>query len=393
MKRVLVRGAAALLLLALTPAVAFAQASITGVVRDTSGAVLPGVTVEAASPAIIEKVRTATTDGTGTYRITELRPGAYTVTFALPGFNTVKRDGINLTGAFTASVDAEMRVGALEETITVTGEAPIVDVQSSTRQRVMDADAISTLPTGRNMFELGVLIPGVSMVSQGGTLANHNVGGAVGPETRALGSHGSRTVGPAHDGNGVALSTMIGGGWGGGAVPNATGMAEFAIDVSGVDAQAATGGVRINFIPRDGGNRLSGTVFGGFTTENFASDNFTGSDVQARGLTAAPQIKGNGDFNPGVGGPFVRDKVWFFVSGRYLYADNYVPGMFHNANANQLNDFRYVSTGEQAIIHQDQTMYQARVTWQANSREQDRFHLRSRGVVQLSQPDLGHGRP
>ena len=184
MKRVLIRGTEALLLLALLPVSAFAQASITGVVRDSSGAVLPGVTVEAASPEIIEKVRTATTDGTGTYRITELRPGAYTVTFTLTGFNTVKREGINLTGAFTATVDAEMRVGALEETITVTGETPIVDVQSSTRQRVMDADAISTLPTGRNMFELGVLIPGVSMVSQGGTLANHNVGGAVGPDGR-----------------------------------------------------------------------------------------------------------------------------------------------------------------------------------------------------------------
>src|SRR6185436_17586829 len=97
--------------LVLAPAAVFAQASITGVVRDTSGAVLPGVTVEAASPEIIEKVRTAITDGSGQYRITELRPGAYTVTFTLPGFNTVKRDGITLTGAFTASVDAEMRVG------------------------------------------------------------------------------------------------------------------------------------------------------------------------------------------------------------------------------------------------------------------------------------------
>jgi hypothetical protein len=112
MRQVLVRGASALLLLTVLPAVALAQASITGVVRDSSGAVLPGVTVEASSPSIIEKVRTAVTDGSGTYRITELRPGAYTVTFSLQGFNTVKRDGINLTGAFTASVDAELRVGA-----------------------------------------------------------------------------------------------------------------------------------------------------------------------------------------------------------------------------------------------------------------------------------------
>jgi hypothetical protein len=179
-------------LVALLPSVVQAQATIAGVVRDGSGAVLPGVTVEAASPALIEKVRLVTTDGTGQYRIVDLRPGAYTVTFTLPGFNTVKRDGVELTGNFTATVNVDMRLGAIEETITVTGEAPIVDVQSTTRQRVVDAEDITRFPTGRNMFELGILIPGVSMVSQGGTLANHNVGGAVGPETRALGAHGGR---------------------------------------------------------------------------------------------------------------------------------------------------------------------------------------------------------
>ena len=318
-----------------------------------------------------------------------MRPGAYTITFTLSGFSTFRREGVELTGTVVVTINADMRVGTLEETITVTGETPVVDVQSTTRQAVIDQEVLAAIPNARNPFTTGVLIPGVR---RGGANVP-DVGGSVVQEVASLEFNGSRQSDQRMMVNGVALSTMIGGGWGGGAVPNATGMAEFAIDVSGVDAQAATGGVRINFIPRDGGNRLSGTVFGGFTTENFASDNFTGSDVQARGLTAAPQIKGNGDFNPGVGGPFVRDKVWFFVSGRYLYADNYVPGMFHNANANNVNAFRYVSTGEQAIIHQDQTMYQARVTWQANSKNKIGFTYDSRGAVQLSQPDLGHGRP
>src|SRR3990170_668207 len=136
----------------LLPSTARAQASIAGVVRDASGAVIPGVTVEAASPVLIEKVRTAVTDGNGRYQLIDLRPGAYTVTFALSGFNTVKREGVTLAGAGTVTIDAAMRVGALEETITVTGETPLVDVQSTTRQRVMDQEAISTLPTGRNMF-------------------------------------------------------------------------------------------------------------------------------------------------------------------------------------------------------------------------------------------------
>src|SRR5512143_4009264 len=112
------RIAAVLAMLVLVPALAFAQASITGTVRDASGAVLPGVTVEAASPALIEKVRSTVTDGEGLYRIVDLRPGTYTVTAMLPGFSTARRDGIVLTGTVTLTVPLEMKVGALEETIT-----------------------------------------------------------------------------------------------------------------------------------------------------------------------------------------------------------------------------------------------------------------------------------
>lgn len=156
----------AFLWLLMTPAAASAQASIAGQVKDASGAVLPGVTVEAASPVLIEKVRTVVTDGTGQYRIVDLRPGSYTVTFTLAGFNTIKREGIELTGSFTAAVDVDMRVGALEETITVTGETPIVDVRSATRQQVMDHDIIDAIPANRSPFALGVLIPGVASGSQ-----------------------------------------------------------------------------------------------------------------------------------------------------------------------------------------------------------------------------------
>jgi hypothetical protein len=130
----------ALAMLAILPASAFAQASITGVGKDTSGAVLPGVTVEASSPALIEKVRSAVTDGSGQYRIVDLRAGLYDVRFSLTGFSTVKREGVELTGSFTASINADMKVGALTETITVTGETPIVDTQSVRRQTTMSND-------------------------------------------------------------------------------------------------------------------------------------------------------------------------------------------------------------------------------------------------------------
>src|SRR5688572_27844785 len=138
--RMLVRCFSAFAAALLIPSAVYAQASIAGVVRDTSGAVLPGVTVEAASPALIEKVRTVVTDGAGQYRVIDLRPGTYSVTFTLPGFNTVKRDGIELTGTFNANISAELRVGALEETITVTGAAPVVDVQTTRQQQVLDRE-------------------------------------------------------------------------------------------------------------------------------------------------------------------------------------------------------------------------------------------------------------
>ena len=132
--------------LLIVPTLAHAQASIGGVVRDTSGAVLPGVTVEASSPALIEKVRLVTTDSTGVYQIVDLRPGAYTVTFMLPGFRVVKREGIELSGSFAATVNADMSVGAVEETVTVTGESPTVDVQSTKRSNVISTEVVEALP-------------------------------------------------------------------------------------------------------------------------------------------------------------------------------------------------------------------------------------------------------
>src|SRR5437667_4907689 len=160
------RGAAQILTvliwLVLIPTALFAQASITGVAQDTSGAVVPGVTVGTASPALIEKVRSVVTDGTGQYKVVDLRPGTYSVTFTLTGFNAFKRDGIELAGSFTATVNAELRVGAVAETVTVTGDAPVVDVQSVTQQTVMAKDVLDSIPTGRSQHSFASLIPGMT---------------------------------------------------------------------------------------------------------------------------------------------------------------------------------------------------------------------------------------
>ena len=177
----------------LAPTSAFAQATITGVIKDASGAVLPGVTVEASSPALIEKVRTAISDGSGQYRIVDLRPGVYTVSFSLTGFNSLQQTGIELAGSFTATVNAEMRVGSLEETITVTGEAARrgrAERQSSARP---DQGSLDAIPAGRSHLDAAALIPGLQVNVSGtrGTLAD--VGGTNNLQNMTLTMHGGRS--------------------------------------------------------------------------------------------------------------------------------------------------------------------------------------------------------
>ena len=146
---VLATARTAVLLLVVFPVTALAQSTITGVVKDSSGAVLPGVTVEAASDALIERVRSVTTDGAGIYRIIDLRPGTYVVSFTLPGFQVVRRDGIVLAAEFTATVNADLRVGEIAEAVVVTGESPIVDITTAVHTQVLDREAIDVLPSGR----------------------------------------------------------------------------------------------------------------------------------------------------------------------------------------------------------------------------------------------------
>jgi hypothetical protein len=163
LKYVLLVLAGALLL----PSVAAAQGTLTGTVKDGSGAILPGVTVEAASPALTEKSRTVVSDGAGQYRIINLPPGTYTLTFTLPGFSTFKRDGIELAGSAVLTIPAEMKVGAIEETVTVTGETPIVDVQSVRRETVISNDVIAALPATRTVGSLLNASPGLTVDGNG----------------------------------------------------------------------------------------------------------------------------------------------------------------------------------------------------------------------------------
>src|SRR5579864_7996417 len=266
MRRFAVTGCVLACVLAL-PSIVFAQAGIAGNVKDSSGAVLPGVTVEAASPALIEKTRSVVTDGNGNYKIENVRPGTYSVTFTLPGFNTVKRDGIELTGSFVATVNADMKVGAIEETITVTGETPIVDIQSTARQQVLNKDTIEAVPTGRTYSALAVLLPGLVNNAQ-------DVGGSRGGNMDALTVHGSSGGDQRILQNGLNVMTLqTGGGNIGGMIPDQSGAQEVAVDTDATSAERQTSGVTINYIQRDGGNTLKSYNFGTWSNHSLTSSN------------------------------------------------------------------------------------------------------------------------
>lgn len=315
----------------------YAQASITGVVRDSSGGVLPGVTVEAASAALIEKVRTATSDGGGQFRIVDLRPGEYVVTFSLAGFNTVRRDGLTLTGSFTAVINVDMRVGALEETVTVTGEAPTVDIQATTTQRVVNRAVIDAIPTGQYYTQMAALIPGATLTSRGGI--SQDVGGLSGDSQTLVAIHGGKIEDQKPMLNGVEMTSSTGNSMAIG--PNMSQMEEVAIDTSAVDASQGTGGVRINFIPRDGGNTFRGNVFLSGAGEGMQADNLT-DKLKSRGLTAVNHTKRVFDTQGGLGGPVRRDRLWFYFNSRYNLVQNYIAGVYGNAALADPNAWHYI---------------------------------------------------
>ncbi|MGD9906734.1 MAG: carboxypeptidase regulatory-like domain-containing protein [Vicinamibacterales bacterium] len=299
-------------LLACAPAVAIAQSSFTGLVRDTSGAVMPGVTVEAASPVLIEGSKVDVTGANGQYRIVDLRPGTYIVTFTLPGFKQVRREGVELRVDFVATLNATLEVGALEEAITVTGSSPTVDVSSNSKVEVMTAEILEQVPTGRTIQALAQLVSGVS-------LNVPDVGGS-----RAMQQTYMSTRGLTSANNIVTVDgLMVNGLDGDGAVQqyfNQSMMEEMSYQTSGAGADVSPGGVRMNIVPRDGGNRFSGNFFGAWNDKALQGDNLT-DDIVDRGLRTVGGVDRIYDFNLALGGPIMRDRLWFFTSGRMWSVD------------------------------------------------------------------------
>ncbi len=308
------------------PAMISAQTgTIAGLVRDGTGAVLPGVTVEATSPALIEKVRVAVTDDQGVYKIVDLRPGTYAVTFKLPGFTTLVREGLDLSTGVTVAVNAELRVGALEETITVSGQSPLVDPQNTVQRRTVTRDIIEDLPTGRQWANYTVLVPGVAIVAGAG----QDVGGSAGDRTQWLAIHGSNAWEAPREFDGMRYDNIAQTGGSSGVYPvNNAMVQEFDVRTGGAGADADVSGVRVNAIPKQGGNRFSGYFFGNFSNERLIANNLD-DDLRARGAPTPSTLTNLFDINPAVGGPLKQDKLWFYASYRYYGSTEIPPGAYY----------------------------------------------------------------
>ena len=344
-------------LLMLSPISAFAQqGNIAGTVRDAQGAVMPGVLVEVTSPALIEKVRSSTTDEQGQYRITNLPVGTYSATFTLEGFTKQQRNDIALTTGFTAPVNATMAVGQRSELVTVTAEAPTVDVQSARQVATFEGAEIRDLPTTRNIRSILTLTPGLTATGLGsdcvggvGVWCNNNI--------YNLSSHTATDDGDGGSQGRVMVDGTIintGGGAGimgmtGGYVADVANAQEVNVQISGALGDSETGGASINIVPRTGGNKFAGNYFMSYTQGDYSTDGqlrgggiLSGGSWFSKNNGKFPEIA-NGyplirdyDTSGAFGGPIKRDRLWFFSTARAWQKDAWsrqTERIWDNANA------------------------------------------------------------
>jgi len=333
----------------LLPRTSHAQVAIAGVVKDTSGAVMPGVTVEASSPALIEKTRSVVTDTAGQYKIVELSPGTYDVSFTLPGFKSVLRSGILLEGSFTAQVNVELQVGAVEEAVTVTGETPAVDVINTTTSFVANREVLDAIPTTRrDTTARALLIPGTTVTPF--VLGQYN-----------LTSHGSSTSDFTMAIDGLRVNNLCGSGQYSGFYMNDGAVQELSYLTGAESAEIQSSGIRVNQVPKDGGNKFSGSVFVYGQGSALQADNR--SDAAKAACITVAGTAYDWQINPSFGGPLAKDKLWFYFTYKYQDAKVYVPSS-HFADGSPA--YRNLMGNYSGV---------GRVTWAASSKDKIRVYI------------------
>ena len=350
------RGAclSTLLLLAAAPAAA-QDSGIAGAVTDDTGGVLPGVAVEAASPVLIEGARLAVTDARGRYAFTALRPGVYTVTFTLTGFTTVVREGVELTAGFTAPLNAALAVGALEETVTVSGRSPVIDVQRVQERQVVTRDVLDSLPMNKDWGAIGALTVGVAPESQ-------DVGGVRDSYMPYLAAHGGDTRDGMRQMDGLTMGNLSCGYSCTTLNANDAQTEELSYEIGAISADVAIGGVRVNIIPKEGGNTFSGSAFGNFSDRRFQGDNL-GQDLIDAGLRSPDVVSSIWDTSFDLGGPVVRDRLWFHGAYRNQGLKKLPANTFYDTDP---NDFVFEpDLTRPGVDEQYDQSASLRFTWQA----------------------------
>jgi hypothetical protein len=309
-----------------TPSAGQALGTITGVVKDPSDAVLPGVTVEASSPVLIEKTRTVVTEANGQYSLVNLPPGTYNVSYSLTGFSTVNRQAVEVSVGVTVTINITMRVGAIAETVTVTGETPVVDLRSTAQTTVADARAFKEMPTGGSWVNMAQLIPAVNSAFFG----NRDVGGLQGDQT---GTQVSVHGGLAGDGVSMIDGMRIGNMY---LSSNLTNMSlspllydEVNISFSGQIAESGTNGVLMNAIPKSGGNTFRGSFLVNGSWPGLQASKEGTDELKARGAPERDSLKTLYDINGAIGGPIKKDKLWFYYTSRYFTNEYYMAGQYY----------------------------------------------------------------
>lgn len=384
----LIRKLALLAILTVVPRLVAAQgigaASIVGVVKDASGAVLPGVTIEASSPVLIEKSRSTVTDGDGRYQLVELRPGIYSLSFSLQGFSTYKRERLELSANFVATINAELKVGALTETITVSGQTPLVDTRSVSKATVISDDVLAALPTAKSIGSMLAFVPGAVSPANG-----VDTGGTKGEQSVRISVFGARPNDMRQMTNGLQYTNLNGDGGGRLYFVNPITIQENVIDLGAAgSALYQTSGAVVNTIPREGGNRLSVSSFGAYTNNNLQSSNLS-DDLKTQGLTVVNGIRKIYDASGLVGGPIARDKWWFVASGRRSGSTLRAASLFHDAN---LDDWIYTPDTNRPVDPVEYNRnYQFRTTVQPSKKDKIgastdiQRHYRDQAFGQLDQ--------